>query len=264
MKVIDLTEEHEALYFVCLEDWSEEMQEAGDHKQRWYHYMKDCGLRVKLVQDDEGVLAGMIQYLPIEQSPVEGRDMYYILCIWIHGHKEGRGDFRKQGMGKALLAAAEQDARERGARAMVAWGMSLPIWMRSGWYKKQGYEKIDSIGIQSLLWKKFAEDAEPPRWIRQQKKPERLTGKVVVTGLVNGWCPSMNINFERARRAVTEFDDKVVFREIDTLERTAFLEWGLMDGVFIDGELISTGPPLSYDKIKRKIAKKLHKLEKQS
>jgi len=33
MKIVDLTPEHKALYCICLEDWSEEMKEAGDHKE---------------------------------------------------------------------------------------------------------------------------------------------------------------------------------------------------------------------------------------
>ena len=36
MKVIDLTDEHKQLYFVCLEDWCEEMKEAGNHKELWF------------------------------------------------------------------------------------------------------------------------------------------------------------------------------------------------------------------------------------
>lgn len=40
MKIIDLTEEHQQLYFVCLEDWSEEMREAGNHKEIWYAQMR--------------------------------------------------------------------------------------------------------------------------------------------------------------------------------------------------------------------------------
>lgn len=53
MKVIDLTEDYKELYFVCLEHWSEEMKEAGDHKEVWYNKMKDKGLRVKLAVDEE-------------------------------------------------------------------------------------------------------------------------------------------------------------------------------------------------------------------
>lgn len=33
MQVIDLTEEYKDLYFVCLEDRSDEIKEAGNHKQ---------------------------------------------------------------------------------------------------------------------------------------------------------------------------------------------------------------------------------------
>ena len=47
MKVIDLTDEHKGLYIVCLEDWSAELPEAGDHKRIWYDAMKEKGLRVK-------------------------------------------------------------------------------------------------------------------------------------------------------------------------------------------------------------------------
>jgi hypothetical protein len=32
MKIEDISPETEPLYFCCLEDWSEEMKEAGDHK----------------------------------------------------------------------------------------------------------------------------------------------------------------------------------------------------------------------------------------
>jgi len=112
MKIIDLTHEHENLYFCCLEDWSDEMKEAGDHKAKWYEKMKEQGLRVKFAQDDTGEIGGMIQYVPIEYSFIDGKDLYFIKCIWVHGYKQGRGDFRKKGMGRALLKAAEEDAKK--------------------------------------------------------------------------------------------------------------------------------------------------------
>ena len=73
MKIIDLTDEYQQLYFVCLEDWSEEIKEAGNHKEVWYRKMKDKGLRVKLGLDDGGEVGGMIQYIPIEHSFAEGK-----------------------------------------------------------------------------------------------------------------------------------------------------------------------------------------------
>ena len=106
MEIIDFTEKHRDTYFVCLEDWSKEMKEAGDHRESWYGQMKDKGLRVKLAIDGDKV-CGMIQYVPVEYSFIEGRDLYFIHCIWVHCYKKGVGNYQKKGLGKALLQAAE-------------------------------------------------------------------------------------------------------------------------------------------------------------
>jgi len=260
MKIIDLTDDLKPLYFVCLEDWSDEVKEAGNHKEVWYNKMKDKGLRVKLALDDNGIVGGMIQYLPIEYSFVEGKDLYFINCIWVHGHKEGRGNFQKRGMGKALLSAAETDVKNLGSKGMVAWGLSLPMWMKASWFRKQGYTKVDKEGIQVLLWKPFTDDAISPKWIKQKKKPEKIPGQVTVTAFLNGWCPAQNTVFERAKKAASELGDKVVFREIYTFDRETYLEWGIADALFIDDKQVRTGPPSSYEEIKKMIAKKVKKL----
>ncbi len=260
MPILSLTPEHEGLYCVCLEDWSDELKEAGEHKARWLEKMRARGLRVKLALDETGQVGGMIQYVPIEESFVEGRGLYFIHCIWVHGHKQGRGNFQKRGLGTALLEAAENDARELGAKGMAAWGMALPVFMRASWFRKHGYVKADSQGLQILLWKRFTQDAEPPRWIRTQKRPDPVPGKVAVTALVNGWCPGMNTACERAKRAAAEFGDKAEFRMIDTFDREVLLDWGLSDALFIDGKPVRTGPPPSYKKIRSKIARRIGKL----
>ncbi len=260
MRVIDLTEEHERLYFVCLEDWCEEMKEAGDHKETWYRKMKDRGLRVKLALDDQGQVGGMIQYVPIEESFAESRDLYFVNCIWVHGYRKGRGNFQKRGMGKALLRAAEADAKELGAKGLVAWGVTLPFFMKASWFRKQGYTRVDKEGMQVLLWKPFADDAVAPKWIKQKKRPGAMPGQVTVTAFLNGWCPAQNLVFERAKRAAFELGDKVVFQGINTFDRQVLLGWGIADGLFIDGRQVRTGPPPSYKKIRRMIAKRARKL----
>ncbi|MDP3687879.1 MAG: GNAT family N-acetyltransferase [Sulfurimicrobium sp.] len=260
IKVIDLAPEYYDTYFNCLEDWSDEIQEAGNHKACWYHKYKEKGLRVKLALNEEGVVAGMIQYLPIEESPVEGNGLYFILCIWVHGYKKGIGDFQHMGIGTELLAAAESDAKDSGAKGMAAWGLRLPIWMKASWFKKHGYLKADSDFIKLLVWKPFSSDASPPRWIHQKKVVTKYPGKVTVTAFINGWCPAQNIVYERAKRACMAFDDKVIFESIDTSDRETFLQWGISDGLFVDGKEISHGPPLPYEKIIQIISRKVKKL----
>jgi N-acetylglutamate synthase-like GNAT family acetyltransferase len=259
MKILDLTPENEKLYTLCLEDWSEEVAEAGNHKACWLERNR-AHARVKLAADDAGNIGGMIQYLPIEKSGVQGKDLFFILCIWVHGHKQGRGNFQKKGMGSALLKAAEDDAKQRGAKGIAAWGVSLPFWMKASWFKKHGYERVDKEGVAVLLWKKFSDDARPPKWTRPKKYPGTVPGKVAVTAFLGGWCTSYNIVFERAKKASAEFGDKVVFQHIDTSNSQAFQEWGISDALFIDGKEVSTGPPPSYEKLKKMIGKRVKKL----
>lgn len=260
MRIAELTDDTRHLYFCCLEDWSEEMTEAGNRKQTWFDKMADLGLRVKLALDDRGEVGGMIHYLPIEHSPAEGDGLYFVPCIWVHGHKKGRGNFQRRGMGQALLQAAEEDARTLGAKGLAAWGLLLPFWMKAAWFKKRGYTSADRDGISVLLWKPFTEDARPPKWITRKKKPQPEPGRVTVTAFANGWCPGQNLVYERAKRAAAELGDRVHYREIDTSDRQAFLEWGIFDGLFIDDKQVRTGPPPSYEKIKKLVERALSKL----
>jgi GNAT superfamily N-acetyltransferase len=259
MEIIDMKEEYKDTFFVCLEDWAEEMKDAGNHKELWYDKMKDRGIRVKLALDDNKV-CGMIQYVPVEHSFIEGEGLYFVLCIWVHGYKKGVGNHQKKGIGKALLQAAEKDAKSRGAKGLAAWGIKWPFWMKASWFKKQGYAKVDTDGISILLWKPFTDDAVPPKWIKEKKKPGKIEGKVAVASFINGWCPAQNLVFERAKRAASEFGDKVDFQEIHTFDKEVFLEWGITDALYIEGKKIRTGPPPSFEKIRKKISKRVKRL----
>ncbi len=259
MDILDLSEQYHQTYFHCLEDWSDEMKEAGNHKERWFNQKKNTGLRVKLAVDGDKA-CGMIQYLPSEDSFIEGSDLYFIKCIWVHGYKKGIGNYQMKGIGKALLLAAEDDIRSMGRKGMAAWGVSLPFWMKASWFRKQGFKKVDKNGMSVLLWKPFADDAVAPRWIKERKRPQKRGGIVTVTSFINGWCPAQNIVHERAKRAAQEFGEMVEFQEMQTTDRALFLEWGISDGLFIDGKQVRTGPPPSYEKIRRKIARRVKKI----
>lgn len=260
MKIVDLTEDLVPLYCVCLEDWSDEMKEAGTRKRDWYEAMRGHGLRVKLALDDAGTVGGMIQYAPIERTFASGKDLYFILCIWVHAYKAGRGDFRKRGMGKALLAAAEDDARALGAKGIAAWGLALPVWMRASWFRKHGYRIADRDSLRHLLWKPFAADAERPRWTREQKRPAAIPGRVAVTSFVNGWCPAQSIACERAKRACEQLGDPVTFTEVSTADPATLREWGIADGLYIDGKPVRFGPPPPFAGLKRRIERRAKKL----
>lgn len=260
IEIKDLSKDEHNNYFSCLEDWSDEMKEAGDHKECWFNKYKGKGLRVKLAVDEKSQIVGMIQYIPIEDSFINGNNLYFILCIWVHGYKEGVGNFQKKGIGKRLLEAAETDSQSLGAKGMAAWGIWLPFWMRAAWYKKRGYKRADSKGMGILLWKPFSKDAEKPSWIRPKKVIPKTKGKVHVMAFVNGWCPAQNIVYERAKRACEKFGDEVLFESFDTSDSQVFEEWGIVDAVYIDGKPLTFGPPPGYGKIFKIISKRVKRL----
>lgn len=257
MQIVDLTPQYEEAWLHCLEPEAQEIRDGVERKRAWYLRMRERGLLVKLALDEDGAVAGMIQGLPIEQTWVVGKRLYLILCIWVHGHKEGIGNRQGSGMGRALLAAFESEAQKRGALGVAAWGMALPFWMKASWFQKQGYTKLDRDGVARLLWKPFSEEAEAPHWDKSRPVTPTLTpGKVTVTCFDAGWCPLQNGNCERARRVAESAGDDVVFQRIDTIEPEACTRWSQSYGIWVDNHQLMTGPPLSEHKIQRAIDKR--------
>jgi GNAT superfamily N-acetyltransferase len=257
VSVVDLPDRHLGSYLVCLEDWSQEMHEAGDLKAKWYKKAHEEGLRVKLALDEKDQPLGMIQYVPTELSPVVGEGVFMILCIWVHGYTEGVGNVQGSGIGSALLVAAEEDAQQLGATGMAAWGLRMPVWMKSSWFKKHGYRSVDRSGARELVWKPFIDKAQPPRWIEGQPVAIGTSEKVEVTAFTSGWCPAANLVYERARRAAEELGPEVEFTTIDTSDRETLLRCGRSDEVLVNGKPLQRGAPPSYKAVRRKIAKQL-------
>lgn len=257
MKILDLEEKYLPEFLICLEEWSELMIEASNHKLKWYEKMKKKGLRVKIALNDEDIFAGFIQYAPIEHTHVEGANLFFVYCIWVHGHETGRGNLSGKGLGKALLKAAEEDVQRLGAKGLACWGLSLPYWMPAKWFEDQGYQNADSEGLSQLLWKPFSADSEPPKWIKQTKTPPVKEGVLSIHAFKLGWCPSQNAMFERAKKIAQEFGNKVEFIEYDTSDPEVLAEWGHSDVIFLNDEPLSSGEPLSDEEIRKRISEKL-------
>ncbi|MDD3625821.1 MAG: GNAT family N-acetyltransferase [bacterium] len=262
IKIIDLEDKYISEYCVCLEDWNNTLQAAGELKEQWVNKMKDKGLRAKLALDENDVVGGMIEYIPIEQSFAEGTNLYFINCIWVHGYEEGRGDFQKKGIGTELLNAAEADVKNLGKAGLAAWGISAPFWMSASWYEKHGYKEVDRDGWSVLLLKKFSENAIQPRWIKNQYEQELIPGKVKITSFFNGQCMSENLMHLTAKKIADEFKDKVVFEEISTFEKNAMRRYGRKGGLFIQGKDVFTGAPLKYEELKKIVVTEIESLDK--
>lgn len=94
------------------------------------------------------------------------------------------------------------------------------------------------------------------------EQPIIITFNIRIEVFKNGWCPAMNLIFGTALRASKEFEGKIEINEFETIDRETFNEQGIMDALFIDGKEVRTGPPPPYEKIRRKIEKRVKKLQK--
>lgn len=262
MQIIDLNPKYKEKYIGCLydkpEDWKD-WQGGLEGKRTWYQKMQERGLRVKLALNDEGEACGMIQYGPSENCFTSVKNMFFIYCIWIP-KKPGKENMRRRGMGKALLQAAEEDVRARGADAIMAWGVSLPFWMKASYYKKHGYQKLDKDGMAVLLWKPFSEKAHPPRWERPKKKPELMPDKVVIDVFNSGWCTLQCGHAALVKQVAAELGDQVLYRDVDTSDPARLEEWGISDTIYVNGKELIKGPPMDLKKIRKKIGKQMRKL----
>ncbi|MDJ0769235.1 MAG: GNAT family N-acetyltransferase [Ilumatobacter sp.] len=262
VEIIDLPDRHQHAYFVCLEEWSPEMEEGLELKRRWFELHRERGLRVKVAVTGDDRPVGMIQYLPIEHSPAEGEDLSMILCIWVHGHRKGAGNVQGGGIGARLLEAAEADARDHGALGMVAWGLHAPVWMKAAWFKQHGYVTADRRGARELVWKRFSDEATAPRWLVPQDPPERDPDTVDVTAFLSGWCPAANMVHDRARRAAAELGDEIRFRSFDTTDRATAVRFGRTDEVLVDGRPLQRAAPPSYAKVRRRLDRRRRRLQR--
>lgn len=262
MTIRDLQKDDEMEFCHCLESWSEEMAESGNHKEHWLARMKREGLGVKLAVTDDGKYAGMIQYYPARFSPAiaPSEDAWFIHCIWVHGYNKGQGNFQKKGIGKALLQAAEDDIRNRGGKIVLAWGLRLPFWMKSKWFRKNGYSPSDATGMQELVQKNLTESEISAVWRKPKKAPPAIDekGLLQVTTFMSGACTVTAIAYERLRKVINGLP--VNSRLIDSSLPRNLDEWGLSDVMFIGSKKVFIGPPPSTQKLHRILVRELKKI----
>lgn len=248
MKTVDLDRSTERAWLACLKQWSQppagadaRTERATRRRAEWYRRLREHGARVKLALTDDGAAAGMIQYVPIQYSTATGRDLYFVQCTWVHGYEEGPGNFQGRGIGTALLAEAERDVKERGAKGLAAWGNTFPGWMPVAWLSSRGYVEADRDGPRVLVWKRFTPDAVTPKWRVPRKTPPRTPGQVEVVAFLNPWCAIDCELYERVVEAVAERGERTRFECIDTSLPEVLDEWGIANALFVNGRQITRG-----------------------
>ena len=180
--MVDVSEKTQDAFFRCLQDEQAEDPRLVKIRKQWYERNKEKGLRARLLILEDGRIGGLCQYIPIEHSPLIGRDLMAILCLWVHGYDHGVGVQQGRGYGRRMLDEIEEDARLSGKKGVAAWGVDWETnWMPAAFFEHRGYTRTDEEDKVKVFWKPFSPGAGPPRLLRLDKPPSKGTDRVNVT-----------------------------------------------------------------------------------
>lgn len=238
---------------------SEEMDSSAITRLAWLRAWHEKGSRVKVATLD-GQLAGFLHVVPIEFSPWGplGRDLLVIpcLCSVNKGH----------GVGRALLAAAEEEARYQGRKGIVTIGYYHDFWfMPASFFEANAFSKCggvpqgyyDSRSRAAMLWRVLDQHAEAPVLLKPNYAVKPAPGKVVIDLFWNAFCQTSNIEAQRVREVAAEFGDSVALNEYSADDRAVLLHHQIARGIFINGRETYWGHEAPRDGIRHAIVQAL-------
>lgn len=235
----------------------ERLDEAGCVRLARYKELAQHGLRIKVALV-ESRHAGLACALPIELCPwcATGRDLMALPCLYIHQQPEGHG------VGRALVAAVEDEARAQRKKGVVIVAFRDDFWpVGVPYFKEIGYRPVGRHEAQVVLWKPNADDAEPPLPVKRRYRFRPVRGKVVVDLFHNTLCRASVIEARRVREIVARAGNIVLLREHCTDDRSILLEFGIPRGIFVNGREQSWGYAAPAEALRDIISREVLKAE---
>ena len=211
-------------------------------------------MRVKVALLDD-TQAGFLCLLPIEIASAGplGRDLSVIQCLTVRRSMHG------QGAGRALIAAAEQEALCQGRRGIVVTAFYHDFWfMPASYFEMLGYEPVRRKNRTALLWKAFEGAAEAPEFMEPKYRFEPAEGKAVVDLFWTQSCLTSDTEAQRVREVVAEFGDAVLLREHCSDEPDVRARYGISRAIFVQGREVGWGHEAPKDGLRQAIQRTLH------
>ncbi|MBN2381072.1 GNAT family N-acetyltransferase [candidate division WOR-3 bacterium] len=230
---------------------TDEWNEVCKKRIQWFHRAyEEKGLRIKVALVD-GEHAGFIYLYPIEHCPwgPAGKDLMVITCL--------DSVKPKRGVGRALMDAAEKEAREQGKKGICVNGFYWKeMWFMPGeFFEKIGYEVVQKKGNSALFLKKFSEDAQLPQFLERKYVHKPVPGKVVVDLFCTDSCLTTCTEAERVRKVCAEFGDKVVLNQYDADDPEILKKYQVWRAIYVNGSEIHWGYEAPWEGIREAINK---------
>ncbi len=256
MQLLEIDRDTEDTYYRCLHDEIPADPRVIAMRKAWRAAFEPRGHRAKVLKDDAGVVVGLTNYIPVEHSPYEGRNLMAILCMWIHGYDHLVGNQQSKGYGRFMLSEIEADARASGCDGLVVWAKDYDAWNPVSFYEHAGFERVDQDGLDVLAWKPFSPAAQKPSFLRRNtliasERPQ--DGRVQVTVFSNGWCGGGCQLCVMTRDAVAGLEAEVDFEEVLAWEKEELRSRGeSVDMLYVDGAPFQPdGPPVTPEALRQ-------------
>ncbi len=265
IEVKDMDESSEYYASTCTHvNESEEIDRDAGRRLDWLKKMDDKGLRVKVVYAN-GKIAGFLNMVPIEHSSMGplGDDLMVIWCLVVPK------EFKGMGAGRALIEAAEEEARRQGKKGLVTYGYRWDFWfMPASFFDALGFKQVDARKMDyagevdshdeiAILWRPIDETAQAPRFPESKYKFKPVPGKVVVDLFWDISCQTTNTKGRRVKEVAEEFGDKVVLNEYPTHDHDVFMKYQKHRGIFINAKEIGWGYEAPKEGVREAIRKAL-------
>jgi thiol-disulfide isomerase/thioredoxin len=172
-------------------------------------------------------------------------------------------DEQKQGAGRALMEAAEKEARKQGLKSIATFGYYWDgFWfMPAPFFEHAGFEEVERKGPVGLKWKPLTADATPPRMLEPSYRFEPVPGKVAIDLFWHTFCLTCDEEAARVREVATEFGDSVVLREYCGDDRDILLKHQIPRAIYVNGNEIGWGYEAPRDGIRDAIRAALERVE---
>lgn len=192
-----------------------------------------------------------IEYAPVETAwvPIEGRNYYYIYCLWVTGEYKGKG------YGRQLMEYCLADARAKGKSGICMLGAKKQkAWLTDQSFAKSfGFHAVDATeNGYELLAVTF--DGTLPHFTEKGKSQQ--IPEDALTIYYDMQCPYILKNVDIVKQYCKEHEVPVNLQLVDTLEKAkelpcVFNNWA----VFYKGKFITVNLLLDINSLARILKK---------
>jgi len=256
VKIRDMNKNDEYYVGTCthVNENNTEYESSAPRRISWLRSMEKYGLRVKVALID-GTHTGFLYLIPIEINPwpIQGKELMVFPCLVSHSK------FSNKGIGKKLIEAAVEETYKQGRKGIATIGYLWDFWfMPAAFFLKLGFKIAEKRGVEALLWKQFDQSADPPHFRLEQYKFKPIKGKVVIDLFWNRFCLTSNVEAQRVREVVSEFDKNVVLNEFLTVDQSILRQYGISRRIYVNGKEMEIGPEIEKRKLRKAIQEELH------